>query len=449
MAFFCFLVMIEGIFSKKMTPTALLLAAGKSSRTWPIKEKIFIKFLGKTIFEHQIETLQKAGVYDFCIIGNTKNIERLKNICTKFSGNFLYEIQENLSMGQRGGILASENILPQEKPLLIVSSNDIVEKEAFTNILSAPKKSESEIFLLAKKVDKYFPGGYLSLGGEQSVEKIVEKPGEGNEPSNLVTLLVHYYKNPKKMFAKLKTIQTGDMYEECLQALFTQGIRAEAVEYTGFWQAIKYPWHLLSLTDYFLSTITKSEIHNSVQISKNVSIQGNVIIEEGVKIFDFAVINGPVYIGKNTVLANHSLVRQSMIEEKCVVGHTTEVARSLLQSHCWTHQNFIGDSVFDKNVSLGAGTRTGNLRLDEQKISSFITGEKISSQRKKLGSIIGKNVRIGINTSIMPGVKIGKDTFIGGGMIVEKDVCEKKFIYQKTLIEKKNNRFAVEKRKDF
>jgi NDP-sugar pyrophosphorylase family protein len=432
-----------------MTPTALILAAGKSSRTWPIEEKIFVKFLGKTVFEHQVKTLQEAGIADFCVIGNNQNIEKLKTLCADFSGNFSFGIQENLNEGQRGGILASEKILPKEKPLLVVCSNDVVEKNAFENIVSTAEKSNSEIFLLAKKVEKYFPGGYLSVESGNKVKKIVEKPGEGNEPSNLVTLLIHYYKNPKKLFEKLKKVESGDMYEECLQELFTEGITAEAVEYIGFWQAIKYPWHLLTLTDYFLSTLTKTLISKDAFVSENACIKGNVVIEAGVKVFDFAVINGPAYIGKDTIIANHSLVRESIIEEKCVVGHTTEIARSLLQSHCWTHQNFVGDSVFDENVSLGAGTRTGNLRLDEKEIYSIIKGEKIGSQRNKLGSTIGKNVRIGINTSIMPGVKIGKDTFVGGGMITERDVCEKKFTYQKTFTEEKNNMFTAEKRKDF
>lgn len=432
-----------------MTPTALILAAGKSTRTWPIEEKIFVEFLGKTIFQHQIETLLAAGISDFCIIGNEQNITRLKDICSELSGKFSFGIQENLDEGQRGGILASENILPERKPVLIVCSNDIVEKGAFKNILSAAKKSEAEILLLAKKVDKYFPGGYLSCVGENQVKNIVEKPTPGTEPSNLVTLLIHYYKHPKKLFKKLKKVTSGDEYETCLQELFNEGISAEAVPYTGFWQAIKYPWHLLSLNDYFLSQITEQKIHPSAMVSEKASIHKNVVIEEGVQVFDFAVIQGPAYIGKHSVVANHTLVRGSHIGSNCVIGHTTEVARSVLQSHCWTHQNFIGDSVFDTNVSLGAGTRTGNLRLDEHKIFSEIKGEKTCSDRVKFGSVIGKNVRIGINTSLMPGVKIGRDTFIGGGMILEKDVCEKKFTYQKSLSVEKNNRTNAKEREDF
>lgn len=220
------------------------------------------------------------------------------------------------------------------------------------------------------------------------------------------------------------------------------------MEYTGFWQAIKYPWHLLLLREWFLNNLQLS-IHPSAIVSKNAVIRGNVVLSEGVRVFDFSVIQGPVYIGKNTVIANHTLVRDSIIGDSCVIGHTTEIARSILGNACWTHQNFVGDSIFQDNVSLGAGTRTGNLRLDEQNIFSDIKGEKVCSELSKFGSIIGENVRIGINTSLMPGIKIGANSFLGGGVTCHTDIPDSTFFTNIPQEKRKKNIFSVEKRKDF
>lgn len=431
-----------------MNPQILLLAGGQSSRVWPLSEKIFFKFSGKTVLQHQIEILQKTVSSDICVVGNPHNIEKIKEICTNIPGNFSFGIQKNPN-GIHFGILSAEENTNLEKPLLIVCSNDMVEKKAFQNILSTAKKSDSEIFLCGKKVENYFPGGYLEIKGGKYVNRIIEKPEPGNEPSHLVTIMVHLYKKPQKLFVKLKKHQETHEYEEIMQMLFDSGIQTEAVEYDGFWQAIKYPWHILDLTEYFLSSLTDSYIHPNAQIAKNVSLQGNIVIEEGVKIFDFAVINGPAYIGKNSIVANHALIRQSIIGEECVIGHSTEIARSYLRDKCWTHQNFVGDSVFDSNVSLGAGTRTGNLRLDEGEISSFIKGGKVNTERTKLGAIIGADCRIGINTSIMPGVKIGKENFLGAGLVCDVDISEKKFTFQKSLLESYKNKKSVSKRELF
>jgi bifunctional UDP-N-acetylglucosamine pyrophosphorylase/glucosamine-1-phosphate N-acetyltransferase len=423
-----------------MTPQALLLSAGESSRTWPISEKIFFRFFGKTILEYQIHTILESGIKNIHIVGNKNNMERIQMICKNISqGNFSFSIQKNLSYGQRGGILSSEKETDLNSPLIIICSNDIVDSSALKNLLQQARETRSEIYLVSKKVDKYFPGGYLSINGKNKVTHIVEKPEPGTQPSNFVTILLHLYKDPKKLFTALKKIQKGDEYETVLQSLLSQGIQAESVPYAHFWQAIKYPWDFFPLFYYFFKKQKTTAIHPSAEIAKNVSIKENVWISKNVKILDFSTISGPCFIGKNTIIANNTLVRESYIGEDCVIGNGSEVARSILGNNCWTHQNFIGDSIFEENISLGAGTNIGNLRLDEKEILSKIKDKKIETNKQKFGCIIGKNVRIGINTSLMPGIKIGSGNFIGAGVICDRDIVENNFSYQKgSLITKKN-----------
>jgi NDP-sugar pyrophosphorylase family protein len=423
-----------------MNTQVVLLSAGSSTRTWPISEKIFFQIFGKTILEHQINTLKEAGFHEIIIVCNSQNKDRISEICSQIQGcRFVFCIQKNLSEGQRGGILAAEKVVNDKQPILVVCSNDIVNKSAFINVLQKANNSHSEIFFVGKKVNKYFPGGYLSLSSKKMVTKIVEKPGEGNEPSDLVTLLIHFYKNPQRLFSALKEKNEGDGYEDVLQNILDSGCTAEVSEYSGFWQAIKYPWHFLDISHEFLSQFSQSYIHPSAEISPKCSLNGKVYISEGVQIMDFAVLSGNVYVGKNSIVGNHVLIRDSHIGNHCVIGHSSEIARSVLSDDCWTHQNYVGDSVFDSNVSLGSGTKTGNLRLDEKEIVSEIKGEKVCSQKSKLGAFIGKNVRVGINTSIMPGVKIGGGSFIGAHFLCDSDIPEKKFTYQKTPVVSKKN----------
>lgn len=432
-----------------MKTQVILLAAGQSTRTWPIAEKIFVKILGKTILEHQIETLLTAKLKNICIVGNQKNINCIQEICQeKFpEHHFSYAVQENLEEGIRGGILAAEAKVEKKSELLVVCSNDIVESSVFQKALQQKEKSDSSLFMVGKKMEKYFPGGYLEFSVDNfRITSIQEKPEEGRQPSDMVTLLIHLFRSAKQCFELLNQGKRGeDGYEDLLQDFFDAGQKAELVSYNGFWQAIKYPWHLLLVQNYFLSQIKEQQIHSEAQISENAIIRGNVVIAKDARVFDFAVIQGPVYIGERSIVANQALVRESIIGSDCVVGQGTEVARSLLQPHCWTHQNFVGDSVFGENVSLGAGTKTGNLRLDEKNITSTIKKEKVDTQTTKLGSIIGNNVRIGINSSLMPGIKIGENTLIGAQCLVDKDIPENTFKTQQKEV--KNISPSPEKRK--
>ena len=94
------------------------------------------------------------------------------------------------------------------------------------------------------------------------------------------------------------------------------------------------------------------------------------------------------------------------------------MARSFWGDKVWTHSNYVGDSVIGNNVSFGAGSITGNLRLDEGEITVNLNGEKQRTGVNKLGLICGNNVRVGINTSLMPGLKVGAGSFIGAGIVV-------------------------------
>lgn len=56
----------------------------------------------------------------------------------------------------------------------------------------------------------------------------------------------------------------------------------------------------------------------------------------------------------------------------------------------------------------------------------------MNTQRTKFGAVIGRDVRIGVNASIMPGVKIGKGSFVGAGVTLDKDLLNNKFCMGKT-----------------
>ena len=57
---------------------------------------------------------------------------------------------------------------------------------------------------------------------------------------------------------------------------------------------------------------------------------------------------------------------------------------------------------------------------------------------------MGDNVRCGINTSFMPGVKIGNNSMIGAGITVNEDIEDNKFAYGKTGLIIKDNRSVID-----
>ncbi len=420
----------------------ILLAAGHSSRLKPISNKNLLKFCGKTLIEHQVKTLKNAGYKNIIIVGNKENLNDFKEIFIDYQ-NICFAEQKDMSGGMAAGILAGSEFI-NEKKVTIMSTNDVFEPRLFTDIMSEMEKDVDSV-IVGKKMEKYFPGGYIELDENNFITNIIEKPGEGNEPSDLVNIVFHNYKNFPDFLNYIKNADTekDDIYEVALDNYIKNGnAKIKAFKYDGFWQAVKYPWHVLDLMNHFLEKQEKY-IASDVKIADTAIIKGNVIIESGVKIFDNVIINGPVYIGKNSIIANNSLVRESIIGDNCTIGFSTEVARSYLNHGVWTHSNYIGDSIIDYNVSFGAGTVLGNLRFDEKNIKVNIKDYKVDSQRNKLGAIIGNGVRFGINSGTNPGIKIGKHTFIGGGIIIDRDIDDKKLHILKQETITKDNKISV------
>ena len=398
----------------------LLLAAGRSRRVKPIEDKNFLKFAGKTLLEHQLDTLKRVGLTDILIVGGAHNREKLEELSKPYNAKIL--VQENLDEGMAGAVLAAEAELQDGESLLVISSNDVLAQSAFELAIQA-QSSDADAYMLAYEVKDYFPGGYLKLDGTR-ISGIVEKPEPGTEPSNLVNIVLHVFKKPKALFEALRAVSTDrdDRYEVALQNLMQTQV-FEALPYSGFWQPIKFPWHVLDLMN-FSFKVMGSRIHPSAQIAASAVIKGEVVIEEGVKVFDHATIVGPAYIGKNTVVANNALVRESMIGDNSVIGYSTEVARSFIGDDCWFHSNYVGDTVMGNNVSFGAGAVCANLRLDEKEIVS--SGQ--ASGRNKLGPILGDNIRVGVQTSLMPGIRVGSNTMITSGLTIIEDIEAGKFV---------------------
>lgn len=427
----------------------ILLAAGQSSRLKPLSDKNLLPFCGKTLIEHQVASLKEVEFNKIIVVGNRSNLPSFESIFADDSKVSIVE-QTNANGQQAEGVMAGAEKVTEDQ-VMIMSTNDVFDPSLFKQVLQKADDENVDGVIAGKEVSSYFPGGYLSLDEEGLITDIVEKPGEGNEPSHLVNLICHVYKDFPKFLTKLKnsTTDKSDLYEVALDAYIKDGAKIIAEPYSGFWQPIKYPWHVLKVMNYFLEKQTAHTAPDA-EIAETAVIRGNVVIESGVKVFDHAVIQGPAYIGKNSIVANNALVRNSMVGEKSVVGYGTEIARSYLKGHVWTHSNYVGDSVLDENISFGAGAVTGNLRHDEKSIKVTIKGERIDSGETKLGAIIGQGTRIGINSSSNPGVKIGQHCFIGGGVLVSRDVEDgKKVCLKQDLVVGENEeRVDTEERRN-
>src|SRR5206468_10554811 len=112
------------------------------------------------------------------------------------------------------------------------------------------------------------------------------------------------------------------------------------------------------------------------------------------------------------------------------VGNPTEMNNSILMAGIHlTHQNYVGDIIFGERCNLGAVTKVATLRLDEAPIRVLWRGLEVDTGLRKLGVIMGDDLKVGINASIDAGTIIGEESFLGPGSHARGNIAPRSRIF--------------------
>jgi len=413
-------------------PIVLVLAGGASTRFWPLRDKLFIELGGQSLLGRHLRALRELGCERFVVVtrpDTAASVEALGGALgldpSARSGRSLAVAVQAEARGMADAVLAARPALEKlgEGPVYVTQAHDVVESRLHAEMLEAWSSRPAGLsgLVAAARVGSYFPGGYLTLSGER-VTSVVEKPGAGKEPSDLVNLVDHVFASWRELCAALAAESavagSDDVYERALSRLMAAG-EFRAHVYEGPWQALKYPWHLLDVMELLLDLWRRGVESPGPEYEQR---EGGVFIGRDVRVYPGAHVVAPALIGHGSIVWQNALVRGSILGPRCVVGFGSEVARSFLVEGVELHHNYVGDSVLDRGASLGFGAVTANYRIDGRSVPSAIGGVRVDSGRMKLGLMLGAGARIGVNTSTMPGVKIGAGALIGPGIRITRDV---------------------------
>ncbi|MBI2136521.1 NTP transferase domain-containing protein [Candidatus Woesearchaeota archaeon] len=396
---------------------AIILAAGKSTRTYPLTvtmPKPLLKIANKTILEHNLEQLALVKEINEVIIIIGYQKEQIIDVIAKLKLRY-FEQKEQLGTGH--ALMQVKDILHDK--FIVMNGDDLFSGK---DIAAAIKHKYA---MLGVKVKD--PGRFgILLAERNKLVDIVEKPQTfvGNIANSGL------YVFDKKIFDyKLKKSSRGeyeiiDYIKHLVKSNKTDSIvTVETV--SDYWHSIGYPWDLLEANEFFVGKITGSASKNKIDGEKedNVIIKGNIIVGKGTKLLAGTYIEGDVIIGKNCKIGPNCYLRGSItIGNNCHIGQAVEIKNSIIGDNSKVpHLSYIGDSVIGDNVNLGAGTITANLRHDNLNIKSLVRDELVDSGRRKLGVIIADNVHTGIHTTLYPGRKLWPNTSTLPGEIVKKD----------------------------
>ncbi|MBW4439120.1 MAG: NTP transferase domain-containing protein [Pleurocapsa minor GSE-CHR-MK-17-07R] len=424
-------------------PTLIILAGGASSRMWPIREKSLLPFglpdgSAPPLLIGKLAEYQTLGFRRVVIVGNPENEAEITEATASFAGMDVRVVVQPVPRGMGDALLCAAPALGEAggQAVYITQVHDVVDADLHRLLISRHQANPAASLLTGYEMEEYFPGGYLIVDADNRISGIIEKPGAGNQPSNLVNIVAHVHADAGRLLDAIRAEYASDApgddhYERAMDALMKAGAPYVAVPYRGGWSALKYPWHVLDVMNAYLAQIKGQHVAESAFVAKTASLVGDVVIADGAKIFPGAAVVGPAYVGRGVIVGNNALVRGSMVMDRCEVGYTTEVARSYVGEHVSMHACRVLDSVFMPGVNFSAGCTTANLRIDRGLVKSDVKGSRLVTGRDKLGAVIGQDAFISVDAMTMPGVKIGANAQVGPGTHVVQDIRDGQRVYVK------------------
>jgi len=334
---------------------AVILAAGKSTRTYPLtltKPKPLLKVANKTILEYNLEALKDTANEIIIVIGYKKNMIKdfIKKNYPKLNITF---IEQNNQLGTGHAVSILKNKI-RNKFILLMGDNIYSKKDV--NEISKHRYS-----ILVQKVKNPELYGVIKEKNNILVD-IIEKPKKF--VSNLASCALYSF--DKKTFNALEKMKKSERNEyELTDAIKSLLIKNNiyCIKSSSCLQ-ISYPWDLL---------IADKEIRvNKSIIGKNSKIYGKI---QNCSIGNNCLIKGNI---KNSIIMDNTIIDKNSVIEDSIIGENV----------------FFNGTIIAKN-----------------NVYSIVKGKKTKVHR--LGAIIADNVKAK-NVVINPGCKIWPNKRING-----------------------------------
>lgn len=141
---------------------------------------------------------------------------------------------------------------------------------------------------------------------------------------------------------------------------------------------------------------------------------GPVVFESNVRIGPFCFFRGPVHVGANSKISEHSSIKDAVaISHTCKMGGEIEG----VQTEPWSnkqHFGFLGHSYIGSWINLGAGTCNSDLKNTYGTVNMIYGDQKVSTGMQFVGCVMGDYSRTAINTSMYTGKVIGVGSTVYG-----------------------------------
>jgi len=306
---------------------AVILAAGKSTRTYPLtltKPKPLLKVANKTLLEHNLDNLNDIAEEVIIVVGYKKNLIK-KHIGNKYKNLKIRYVEQKQQLGTGNALSVAEKYIKNN--FISLHGDDIYSRADFKNII------KNQYSVLSKKIRNPKSFGVI-VQKNNALLRLVEKPKKF--VSNLAN--TGLYKLDEKVFTIIKKLKKSKRGEYELTDAINELTKFKKIYciQSKQWFPIVYPSDLLKAD----KTLRK----NKNIIGKSSKIYGHV---KNSSIGNNCIIKGDV---KNSIIMDNTIIDEDSIVKDSIVGENVYFSGKASGA-------IIADNVKAVNVIVNTGCR--------------------------------------------------------------------------------------------
>jgi mannose-1-phosphate guanylyltransferase/phosphomannomutase len=384
---------------------AVIMAGGKGTRLRPLTchlPKPMVPLLEKPCMEYIIELLKRHGITEIAV-----TLQYLPQAIQNYFGDGsdfgvnLHYFEEAVPLGTAGSVKNAESFL--DETFLVISGDALTDFD-LSKAVAFHKEKQAIGTLVLTKVDVPLEYGVVMTQEDGRIIRFLEKPSWSEVFSDTVNTGI-YVLEPEilKFFNKN---QNFDFSKDLFPLVLANQLPLYGYIAEGYWSDIG------NIEQYKQAQFDMLDGRVRVTL-RGKQIDHKVWVGEGVNIHPDAEINGPVYIGEGS-----SVAEKAKLLPYSVLGRFTRVEKGAVieRSVVWD-RNFI-----DQTVSL-----YGTLLCDDVQIG---VGTELHE-----GTVVGEKCRIGQMAVIKPGVKIWPQKMVAERTIQHSSLIHEAFAFARLFSE--------------
>ena len=424
---------------------AIVLAAGKGTRMKSARSKILHEICGRPMLWYVLKAIRAAGISEILVVTN----DELHAEIARFGVDSVLQ-SEQLGTGHAVRV-ALERLEPQAGGRIVVACGDmpLVTEEIFRAIVGSLDGDDGVMSLVTVKMPlpSYF-GRIVRRG--PTVERIVEVSDATPAQLEIDEMNAGIYAFDEAALRDAVTRLRSDNAQSEYYLTDTVSYFVDAGKRVRPVLAADH-LNVLGINDRIELARARKEMN--ARLCAQHMRDGVTIVDP-----DTTYLEPELEIGTDTVLyPNTTIARLSKVGKSCVIGPNSRLSHAMLGDRVAVRESVVMSSTIGSDVSVGpfAHLRDETAVADRAHIGNFVEIKKSKLARRvkvshlsyvgdaKIGegtnigagtitcnfdgenknqTVVGRDVSIGSNTSLVAPVHVGDGALTGAGSVVTKDV---------------------------